>query len=454
MAATDCGAVNDPPETRYARLGKAGIAYQVVGEGPLDLLWCSQIADCMDLRWDWPAYAQRLVRLASFCRLIMFDARGFGASDSRWLDSGLSAWEEWTDDANAVLDACGSERAAILGIADAGPTAMLFAATQPERTSALILINTAARFLPDIDYPWGFPQEDHDTAVAFLEEHWGTTEIARFNPEAGSDPAFARWVAKSGRMSCGPGEAGRYLRWRQAADVRTVLPSIQAPTLVLHGQDVAFMTVDQGRYLAEHIPGAQFVVLPGADMTYFLAEHGEDFFDQVEEFLTGNVPSASSSRALAAVLFTDIVGSTEKAVTLGDHQWREVLESHDAVTRSLVGQHGGRLVKMTGDGALATFDGPGRAIRCAFALRDALEPLGITIRAGLHAGEVEFRQDDISGVGVHIAARVLDRADGGELLASSAIPLLVAGSGIEFQDRGEHELKGVTGTWKLYAVQG
>jgi class 3 adenylate cyclase len=253
-------------------------------------------------------------------------------------------------------------------------------------------------------------------------------------------------------MACSPAVAGAYLRWRELTDVRDILPSIRVPTLVIHRKDTTWITLDQGRYVADRIPGARLVVVPGGDLTIY-TEPTSESFDAIEDFLTKALPSAEPNRALAAVLFTDIVGSTEQAAALGDRQWRALLESHDAVARALVGQHRGRLVKMTGDGVLATFDGPGRAIRCAFALRDALEPLGIAIRAGVHAGEVEFRDNDIAGIGVHIASRVLDEASGGELLASSAVPLLVAGSGIQFEDRGERELKGV-GPLRLYAVEG
>jgi class 3 adenylate cyclase len=444
--------VDEAPKTRYARLGKSRIAYQVLGEGPLDLVYYPAATDSIDAVWEWPPYASFLFRLASFSRLIMFDQRGMGASDPASLEA-LSSWEEWADDARAVLDDIGSERAAILGHADSGPTAMLFAATQPERTEALILANTTARFLTDVDYPWGLSEADLDSAVAFLEENWGTEEVAALgNPDAEADPAFVRWIAKQQRMAFSPAQAGAYLRWRELTDVREVLPAIRVPTLVMHRKDATWITLDQGRYLADRIPGARLVVVPGADIAIY-SKPSAEILDHIEDFLTKTLPSAEPNRALAAVLFTDIVGSTEQAAGLGDRQWRALLESHDAVARALVSQHRGRLVRMTGDGVLVTFDGPGRAIRCAFALRDALEPLGIAIRAGLHAGEVEFRDDDIAGIGVHIAARVLDQACGGELLASSAVPLLVAGSGIGFEDRGEHELKGV-GPLRLYAVEG
>jgi class 3 adenylate cyclase len=327
----------------------------------------------------------------------------------------------------------------------------LFAATQPELTTALVLVNATARIHVDTDYPWGMSDAEAESTAAFFNENWGTEEFGALgDPESRADPAFIRWQAKQQRMSCSPSQAGAHVRWQQQSDVRAFLPSIRVPTLVIHRKAVPFMTLDHGRYLAEHIPGARFVVVPGADLGLY-GEHGDEVLDCLEEFLTQAPPKTQPDRALATILFTDIVGSTETALALGDRQWRSVLESHDAMAHALVGQHRGRLVKMTGDGVLATFDGPGRAIRCALAFRDALNPLGIDIRAGVHTGEVELLGDDISGIGVHIAARVADHARSGELLASPAVPLLVAGSGIEFQDRGEQDLKGV-GTLRLYAV--
>lgn len=442
----------DPPQTRYARLGEDRIAYQVVGEGPIDLIWAPTSAECIDLRWDWPPYAELLRSLTSFSRLILFDRRGLGASDAVSFE-GFSTWERWADDVRAVMDEVGSERAAIIGLADSGPIAILFAATHPDRTRALVLFNATARFLTDTDYPWGMNQTDLDSAVRVLEEVWGTEGFAEFgSPSAGRDPEYRRWYAKMARLASTPRDASSYFYRVQFTDVRAVLPSIRVPTLVLHRENPQYITLGQGRYLADHIPGARFEILSGTDMGPY-AEPMDELVHHIQDFLT-NVPTTEADRALAAVLFTDIVGSTEKAAALGDRQWRNVIESHDAVARALINQHRGRLIKMTGDGVLATFDGPGRAIRCASALRDALDPLGIAIRAGLHTGEVELMGDDIGGIGVHIAARVLDAAAAGELLASAAVPLLVAGSGVEFEDRGDHELKGVPGTWRLFAVQG
>jgi class 3 adenylate cyclase len=445
--------VTEIPETRFTKLGGDRIAYQVVGEGPPDLLWLAGLGEPVDSRWEYPPCANFVRRLASFSRLIMFDRRGVGASDPVALES-LPSWEGWADDATAVLDAVGSTRTILLGSVQGGPTAIMFAATRPAQTQALILALTAPRFLRADDYPWGETPEEADLIADFLGEHWGKEDAAAFSfPSHGDDPVLRRWIAKSCRMSCSARELVTYMRQDLPTDVRQILPSIQVPTLVLHRHDPPFYKLDEGRYLAEHIPGARFEVVPGDDLSIF-TEPNAQILAHIEEFVTGHAPNVRTNRVLASVLFTDIVGSTERLAALGDRPWNSLLESHDALAQAIIDQYGGRLVKLTGDGVLATFDGPGRAIRCGFALRDALNPLGIAIRVGLHTGEIELRGEDIGGIGVHVAARVLEQAQPGELLASAAVPLLVAGSGIEFEDRGEHELKGVPGTWRLYAVEG
>jgi pimeloyl-ACP methyl ester carboxylesterase len=334
------------PETRYAKLGGDRIAYQVLGDGPLDLLYVSSVGDTIDTRWEWPPYARFLRRLASFSRLITFDNRGNGASDPVPA-AGLPAWENWADDARAVLDAVGSEHAVIFGQINGGPTAVLFAATQPERTEALVLCSTTARFLRDEDYPWGLTEAELDAAVAFLEEAWGTEAMGGFgNPDLASDLAHMRWFAKAQRAWCSPRAAAAFFHWAQRTDVRQVLPSIGAPTLVLHRKDAPFITIEQGRYLAEQIPGARFVPIEGASLSTYV-EPNADLLDHIQEFLTGVRPTIEAERTLAAVLFTDIVGSTEQAAIMGDHRWRGLLESHDAVSRTVVDQHRGRVVKLT-----------------------------------------------------------------------------------------------------------
>jgi class 3 adenylate cyclase len=442
----------DVPETRFTTLGGDRIAYQVMGEGPVDLLYVATSGECLDLRFDYPASADFWRRLASFTRLILFDRRGTGASDGISYE-GLPPWEQWADDVRAVLDVAGSEQTVVLGSTDTGTTALFFAATVPERTRSLILFNGSARYTATDDYPLGLPSEMNKAVAEYVMSIWGTESLADIGaPSMAGDPVFRRWYAKSSRVAQRPRDAAQYLANISQVDVRQILSLIQSPTLVIHREAFRYMPVEQGRYLAEHIPNAKFIVVPGEDSTLYTEAPGE-ILSVIEEFLTGSHPMVEPDRILAAVLFTDIVGSTERAASLGDRRWRDLLQSHETLTRTIVGQFRGNLIKTTGDGALMTFDGPGRAIRCALALQEALRPLEIEIRAGLHTGEVELIGSDIGGIGVHVAARVLEHAGPGELIASAAVPMLVAGSGIEFLDRGEHELKGVPGQWRLFAVQ-
>ena len=438
------------PVTKYALLDGDHIAYQVIGEGPLDLLLVPPSGECIDLRWDWPPYVTFLEHLATFGRLIMFDRRGTGASDQVSGDA-LPSWERWADEAQAVLDAVGSEHAVVFGCADACFTAILFAAVHADRTRGLILFNAAARYAADTDYQLGGSPEVVDRISERLIETWGTDALAFANRLSSRDPEFMRWNARMARLTMSPKAAGVYFRWLMSTDVRDVLPSVRAPTLVLHRRDIEITPVDLGRYVAEHIPDARFVEVPGTDAVPH-PEPTQETLQSIEEFLGALQTTVEPDRALAAILFTDIVGSTERAAAIGDREWRNLIESHDILVRTIVDQHRGRLIRTTGDGMLATFDGPGRAIRCAFALRDALRPLGLEVRAGLHTGEIELTGTDIAGIGVHIAARVLDKASAGQLFTSAAVPMLVAGSGIEFEDRGEHDLKGVPGTWRLFTV--
>ena len=440
------------PETRFAKLANDRIAYQVVGEGPPDLLWLIGLGEPIDSRWEYPPCASFFRRLSSFSRLIMFDRRGIGASDPVSLES-LPSWEGWADDAMAVLDAVGSKQAVIVGAGQGGPTAIMFAATRPERTQALILANTGARFAQADGYPWGVPPEQTDAAADFVAENWGTEAAASIGYSSQmDDPIFLRWLAKSCRMSCSGREMATYMRQDMSTDVRQVLPSVQVPTLVLHRSDPPFFTLDQGRHLAEHIPGATLVEVPGTDIGVYTKPNAQ-ILDHIEAFVTGISPEASTDRALATILFTDIVGSTERAADLGDRRWRNLLETYLGLTRTIVEEQRGRVIKVDGDGMLATFDGPGRAVRCVSALVDGVRPLGLELRAGLHTGEVEVMGDDVGGIAVHIAARVMAEAGPGELLVSSVIPPLVAGSDIDFGDRGEYDLKGVPGTWRLFVVE-
>jgi class 3 adenylate cyclase/alpha-beta hydrolase superfamily lysophospholipase len=429
------------PETQFAWVGEDRVAYQVFGEGDVDVLYMSSLGDALDMRWEWPPYADFLRRLGAQARVVMFDRRGSGSSD-RPSGEPMPIWEQWAEDACAVLDATDSKRAVLLGVADGGMVAILFAASHPDRTRALMLAHSATVLTI----------QDAPATQEFLSQTWGTPTLVEFaSPDASRDPAFLRWSARSTRLSSSPRDASSHFWIGTQMDVREALGSVHVPTLVLQREGCQVSSLDSGRYLSEHIPEATLAVLPGRDL-YFFTEPAEPGLQRIEEFLHGlHVPS-ESDRALASILFTDFVGSTKHLAVLGDHAWRNLLDSHDAIARTVVEQHSGRLIKTTGDGILATFDGPGRAIRCSIALRDSLRPLGVEIRAGLHTGEVEIRGADIAGIAVHIAARVLDSATGGELLVSPAVPMLVAGAGFEFEDRGHHELKGVEGTWQLFAV--
>jgi class 3 adenylate cyclase len=439
------------PETTYARVGDDRVAYQVLGDGP-DLVLTLGAFGHVDLQWEEPATALFLRRLASFSRLILFDRRGTGASDP--LPESLPPpWEAYAEEVAAVMDAAGSEQAALMATtAEAGPMALFFAATRPERTRALVLGNASARYVAADDYPIGFPPERAEAIISRVEDTWGTAEpVATAIPSRAGDERFRRWVARMQRSMASPRTAHTFLRALFEVDMRSLLPLIQAPTLVLHRRDFALLPIEHGRYLAEHIPNARLVELPGADgpLTW---ETPELTLDLVEEFLTGVRRAAPANRVLATVLFTDIVASTERASELGDRRWRDLLEVHDDQGRRLVEQWGGRVVKSTGDGLLATFDGPGRAIACAVALREQLGDIDLQIRAGLHAGEVEVRGDDVGGIAVHIAARILSEAGPGEILVSRTVRDLVAGSDHTLTDRGTRRLKGVEGDWQLFAV--
>jgi class 3 adenylate cyclase len=440
------------PETRYVKVGDDRIAYQVFGEGDVDLLVVGAVGECIDLNWDCPAYAKFLRRLATQARVMIFDVRGSGSSDN-FSGEDLPSWERWSDEALAVLDEVGSERAVVFGTADGGPTAILFAAIHPTRARGLTLINSSACFGDAPDTSGISPAE----AGQFVQGAWGTEALADYiTPDAARDPVFRRWFARSLRLSLKPRDVATFMEIVASMDVRTALASVRVPTLVLHREAYRAIPVSHGRYLSEHIDGAKLALLQGRDSVAY-TDPAEEGLRVIEKFLAGLHAAPEPDRALAAILFTDIVSSTEQASALGDRQWRNILDSHDVLARTVVEQHRGRLVHSSGamgDGILATFDGPGRAIRCARALNDALGPLGVSIRAGLHTGEIDIRESGIAGISVHIAARVLSEAEPGEVLVSAAVPMLVAGSGFEFEDRGDYELKGVPGTWRLFAVAG
>jgi pimeloyl-ACP methyl ester carboxylesterase len=438
-----------PPETRYAKSGDVNIAYQVVGDGPIDLVLVPGFVSHLEIDWELPRYAHFLERLAGFSRLILFDKRGTGLSDR---PGGLPDLETRMDDVRAVMDAVGSERAALFGYSEGGPMCCLFAATHPERTTALALYGTyAKRQDPDPDYPWAATRLQREEYAAQVEREWGAeSDLSSYVSDA--DEVTIQWWRRRARASASPGAARDLILMNSQIDVRHVLPTIRVPTLVLHRRGDRDSRVDEGRYVAEHVPGARFVELEGVD--HLPAVDADQIVDEIEEFLTGSRRVHETDRVLATVLFTDIVGSSERAARLGDGRWRELLLQHHADVRNELERWRGREVDTAGDGFLAAFDGPARGIRCACAVRDRVRALGIDVRAGLHTGECELVGEKVVGIAVHTGARVAAAAAAGEVLVSQTVKDLVAGSGIEFEERGEHELKGVPGRWRLYAVTG
>jgi class 3 adenylate cyclase/pimeloyl-ACP methyl ester carboxylesterase len=437
------------PETVYAKSSGGRIAYEVVGVGPPDVLLAKPAFLPVDLMWDEPRLARFLNGLSSFSRHIWFDPRGMGSSDPIAPVEGRLI-ESIVDDMIAVLDELGCERAVVVGAI--GPPALQFAATHPERTSALVLINPTARFRRADDYPPGYADEAVEAAVALVRDQWGTGEMASLlAPTTAGDARFARWSARCERLSMTPQDAAWVFRGAYEVDVRHLLGAIRVPTLVV--ARAGWFGHEQSRYVAEHIDGARYVELPGEDYLFFVGDTGP-LLDAIEEFVTGRFPRHGVDRVLATVLFTDVVGSTDQVAGMGDRRWSELLATHDGLTRAELERFRGREVDTTGDGFLATFDGPGRAVRCACAIRDAVRAMGIQVRVGLHTGEIELHGDDIGGIAVHIAQRVQTRAEPDEVLVSRTVTDLVGGSGIEFQDRGDHELKGVPGSWRLFGVRG
>lgn len=437
------------PQTKYAKSGGVSIAYQVVGEGPLDIVHIPEAWTPIEWLWEEPAYVRFLNRLASFSRVILFDKRGTGLSDR----VPSATLEERMDDVRAVMDAVGSTHAALFGVCEGGPMSLLFAATYPERTSALVLYGTYARFAWDAEYPWGFSAEALDWFRKTVEESWGTgRSLTVFAPSVVDDARFREWWSRCERLGASPGAACALMRMDAEIDVRDILPSVRVPTLMIHRTGDRLTPVGGARYTAARIPGARFIELPGDDHLFFVGDQ-DAILDEIGEFLTGVRPSPEPDRVLATVLFTDIVGSTERAVELGDRRWQELLESYYALVRHELARFRGREINTAGDGFLATFDGPARAIRCARAISDAVERLGISIRAGLHTGECEVAGNQVGGIAVHIGARVAATAGAGEVLVSSTVRDLVAGSGIRFADRGMHALKGVPGQWRLFAAE-
>ena len=444
----------DVPETRYARTEDGThVAYQVCGNGPRDLVLCPEWITNCEVNWESPIFLSTFRRSASIARLIFFDKRGIGLSD-RVAATEVPSLETWVDDLRAVLDAAGSDRPVLSALGHGGVLAMLFAATYPERVGGLILVNCYARLIQAPDYPHGYPPEIEDFVVSKTEAEWGATGwvVDYLAPSVAGDQSVKDWFRRLERMACTPGIGAAMQRAVFHQDVRDVLSAIQAPTLVLHVEGDHHVRVEHGRYLARHISGARYVELPGRDHWYQVGPSAEPAFAEIVAFLGAEPEASDTDRALVTLVLCDVVGSTGLVNELGDRRWHDVLDRLDDLVRRQVERFRGRVVKSTGDGHLATFDGAGRAIRCAQVITQGSGALGLTLRCGVHTGEVELRGDDVAGIAVHVAERVESVAGPGEVLVSSTVKDLVAGSGIEFADRGEHELKGVPGSWRLFRV--
>jgi pimeloyl-ACP methyl ester carboxylesterase/class 3 adenylate cyclase len=439
------------PETRYARSGDVNIAFNVFGSGPFDLVYVPGWVSNIEMMWENPRFATSLERLAAFARVIAFDKRGTGLSDRV---TGYPTLEQRMDDVRAVMDAAGTERAALFGHSEGAGMCILFAGTYPDRTRALVTYGGFAKRMRTDDYPWAPTLEARIAAAEQLERGgWaiGPDDLSFLSPSLAGDAQMARWLTSYFRQSASPGAAAQLLRMNTYVDLRAVLPTIRVPTLVLQALDDRDVDARDGRYLAQHIPGAKYVELPSGDHMWWVS-HQDEIIGEIQEFLTGARPVVEVDRFLTTALFTDIVGSTAKAAELGDLRWRELVERHHAVVRDELKRHRGVEQDTAGDGFYATFDGPARAVRCALAVRDRIRELGIEIRAGAHTGECEQIAGKVGGLATIIGARIGGLAGPGEVLASSTVRDLTAGSGLRFDDRGAHQLKGVPGEWRVFAA--
>ena len=454
----------DIPQTRYAVTADGvHIAYQVVGDGPVDILFVLGWVTHIEKMWTEPRFARFFTRLASFARVMVFDKRGVGLSD-RVSEDRLPSLEVRMDDARAVMDAVGSERAVVLGVSEGGPMSMLFAATYPERTIALIVFGTSACWNNAPDYPYSVPNQDEDPEViAFRERRerlWGTKELARefladsFSPALADDEPTQAWLADYMRNAASPGAVNALSMMNRAIDVRSTLPAIHVPTLALARDDDLDYGVEETSWLADQIRGARFVSFPGNDHLFVMGRQ-DDLLDEIERFVASvRDDEADLDRVLATVMFTDMVGSTEKAAELGDKGWRDLVERHHGVVRAMLGRFRGKEVDTAGDGFFATFDGPARGVRCAQAISSAVKDLGIEVRAGVHTGEVETIAGKVGGIAVNVGARIASLAASSEVLVSHTVQGLVSGSGLVFEDAGEHALKGIPDRWHLYRAVG
>jgi pimeloyl-ACP methyl ester carboxylesterase len=434
------------PVTQYAKSGDVHIAYQAFGDGPINLVMVPGFVSNVENYWDEPDLARFLTRLGSYARVVTFDKRGTGMSDRV---AELPGLDQRMDDLRAVMDAAGMEQASLLGISEGAPLCVLFAATYPDRCRALALYGSFSRF------SYWFPTEEAlEAFFGYVAQAWGTGgSVQRFAPSRANDATFQRWWGRNERLGASPAAVTAFMRMNSQIDISGILPAVRVPTLVIHRTGDKAVNVDGGRDMAAHIPGARLVELPGADHIFYVGENADEIADAIEEFLTGSRAPVAVDRVLATVLFTDIVGSTEKAAALGDQRWRDLLDNHHATIRRNLARFRGHEVKTTGDGFLATFDGPARGVRCASAIAEEIRALGIEVRAGLHTGECEMIGDDVGGIAVHIGARVAALAGASDVLVSSTVKDLVAGSGLRFGDRGIQSLKGIPGEWRIFAVE-
>lgn len=442
----------EAPETHFAKTPDgAHIAYQVLGEGPPDIVYANSFMGHVEVSWEYPRAAAFYERLAAFSRLVLFDRRGTGLSDPV-VDFAL---EERSADLGAVIDHLGLERPVLLGSSEGGMTCVHYAALNPDRVAALILFSSTVRLIADIEVPWGWDPGFFEAFVESIDVVWGDptgSAVVMTNPSLGVDAAARAWYARYFRMSASPSLVKTLLLGIAESDIRDLLPIIRVPTLVLHRTDETWLRVEGSRFMAEQIPDAKLVELPGTDH-YIWEQNATEVVEEIEEFLTGVRSERDPLRSVRTLMFTDIVGSTALATTVGDERWRQLLDRHEALVNRQLGRFGGTLVKSTGDGALVTFDSPTRAIRCALAVREVLRGLDLPVRIGIHTGEVELRGDDVGGIAVHVASRVCETAEAGVILVSRTVADLVAGSGIGFSERGEHHLKGLKGSWTLFAVE-
>jgi class 3 adenylate cyclase/pimeloyl-ACP methyl ester carboxylesterase len=440
------------PETKYVKSENGDIAYQIFGSGEQDILFLPNWSSNLEAMWEEPSLVRYLTILSSIGRVIYFDKRGTGISDPVPIGN-LPTLEQWMDDASDVLSEIGCDEVAVIGDTEGGVMAMLFAATYPQKVTSLILINTTACWKRDDDYPIGMPDDTIERVSQYVSKHWGTSKLLELSaPSMTNNKRFGKWFAKYQRMSSTPSAMLHLYRWGLSLDVRSVLPSINVPTLILHRTENAHYRIQYGKYLSDNIPKAKFIPIKGADCWPFNSGNFELILNEIQIFLTGEKTVAIENRVLATIMFTDIVDSTKHALKLGDKDWSELLTQHNNIIQKTVLKYRGETINSTGDGFLSTFDGPARSLQCAREIIQELRTLGIEVRVGLHTGEIELVNGEANGIAIHITARIMALATAGEVATSRTIKDLVIGSGFQFIDNGLHSLKGVPDQWHIYKL--